>query len=171
MAPGRYLTIMNLEKCNQWLSLFSNLGVLIGIFFLVIEISQNNELLRAQAAYNFMEIRLNDREQILYNPEYAELSYKAFNGNSLTAVENYRIGNLIQTTLIELEYEFGQMLDGNLPVDKEDLKIKWRASFGEGLMSRDGLWGEAFQELWPNFRGSLREDFATFWENEVMSGN
>jgi hypothetical protein len=39
---------MNLEKLNQWLSLLANLGVLVGLVFLIVELNQSNRI----AAYS-----------------------------------------------------------------------------------------------------------------------
>ena len=39
---------MDSDKINKWLTLGANLGVLVGIFLLVLEINQNTLLMRAQ---------------------------------------------------------------------------------------------------------------------------
>ena len=39
---------MRSEKVNRWLTLGANVGVLIGILLLVVELSQNREMIRAQ---------------------------------------------------------------------------------------------------------------------------
>ena len=36
---------MNLDRLNDWLTLLTNVGVLVGIFLLVIELRQNQEIL------------------------------------------------------------------------------------------------------------------------------
>jgi hypothetical protein len=33
---------MNLDKLNRWLSLLANLGVLVGLIFLIAELNQSN---------------------------------------------------------------------------------------------------------------------------------
>ncbi len=40
LAPRR----MNLDKLNQWLSLLANLGVLVGLVFLIVELNQANRI-------------------------------------------------------------------------------------------------------------------------------
>ena len=40
---------MNTENLNRWLTLCANIGVVIGIIFLALELQQNNELLESQA--------------------------------------------------------------------------------------------------------------------------
>ena len=39
---------MDEDKVNKWLTLGANIGVLIGIIFLAVEIRQNTEMTRAQ---------------------------------------------------------------------------------------------------------------------------
>ena len=39
---------MNAEKVNTWLSLGANIGVVIGLMLLIIEIGQNTDMMRAQ---------------------------------------------------------------------------------------------------------------------------
>jgi len=36
------------DRINRWLTLIANIGVLIGIFLLIVEIDQNNGLMQAQ---------------------------------------------------------------------------------------------------------------------------
>ena len=40
---------MSFKRLNQWLTLIANLGVLLGIIFLVIEINQNTEAIRIES--------------------------------------------------------------------------------------------------------------------------
>ena len=42
---------MNLEKIGQWTAIATNLGVLLGVVFLVVEINQNTQALKAQDEY------------------------------------------------------------------------------------------------------------------------
>ena len=41
---------MSFERLDRWLTLFANLGVLLGIVFLVIELNQNTEAIRIESA-------------------------------------------------------------------------------------------------------------------------
>ena len=43
---------MDENKVNKWLTLGANFGVLIGIFFLAVELRQNNDIARAQARHS-----------------------------------------------------------------------------------------------------------------------
>ena len=48
--------LMKLDKINSLLGTLSNLGVILGILFLIIELNQNNELLAAQDRFNRLTI-------------------------------------------------------------------------------------------------------------------
>ena len=43
---------MNMDKLNQWLMLGANLGVILGIIFLALEVQQNNNLIATQNRFN-----------------------------------------------------------------------------------------------------------------------
>ena len=47
---------MNLEKLNQWLATIANLGVLVGIIFLAIEIQQNTNAVKYEAVLAQQEV-------------------------------------------------------------------------------------------------------------------
>jgi len=52
---------MDTDKFNRWLTLTANLGILIGLVLLIVEIQQNTDLMRAQIAMD----RTTTRMQIL----------------------------------------------------------------------------------------------------------
>ena len=63
---------MKIADLNEWLSLLANVGVLIGIIFLIVELQQTNRIARVSAEY---EIRNNFsalNELNMSDPEYAE---------------------------------------------------------------------------------------------------
>ncbi len=58
---------MNADKVNRWLTLATNLAVVLGIGFLVVEIQQNTAAIRGQAS-----IAVNDSLASLNNAIYAD---------------------------------------------------------------------------------------------------
>ena len=78
---------MDSDRVNRWLTLGANIGVLIGIVLLVIEVRQNNENLVAQerATYNagFSDIWGMAAE----DSRLAEILAKELDGESLTRAE------------------------------------------------------------------------------------
>ena len=55
---------MKKPDLGQTISVLAKLGVIAGIAFLATELKQNNELLRAEAEYNYLQNRLCNRERI-----------------------------------------------------------------------------------------------------------
>jgi len=65
---------MNLEKLNQWLTLLANLGVMTGIIFLVVELSQNTQALRANAIQNSTEVGRQQMMMFSQDPDVVRIS-------------------------------------------------------------------------------------------------
>ena len=64
---------MKLSELNELLSLFASLGVLAGIFILVLEISQNTRAIENDAFWSRVNASQNVLSTIVENPEVAEL--------------------------------------------------------------------------------------------------
>ena len=60
---------MNSEKLNSWLTLGANIGVLIGLVLLIVEIQQNTEMMRAQINQSRTEAAQSE-QQATYNSDY-----------------------------------------------------------------------------------------------------
>ena len=79
---------MNFEKINQWLSLMANIGVVIGIIFLALEISTNTATnriaIRSASQASWVEIN----GGIAGNRELAAVIEKAIAGEELDRVES-----------------------------------------------------------------------------------
>ena len=149
---------------GQTVTLIANLGVILGIAFLAIELNQNNELLRAQADYNYTRDRVAWRQRILFDPEYAEFTVRARNNELETEVDWARMRADYTATFLELQWQYGQLLDGNLPEDRGALIGRWQREFQR-------QWNEPatqFRDTWSTFRTSLRLDFVEFWEGTIF---
>jgi hypothetical protein len=116
----------------------ANLAVVVSIIFLAFEISQNNKQLRAQAEFNYMESRAANRERIATNPEFAEFFIRAISGQDLSDLDKRRFIGLTQATLLRLEWEYAQTIDGNLPNDLYSLREKWRSDWRPRFTDTDG---------------------------------
>ena len=60
---------MNADKLNSWLTLGTNMAVVIGLALLVYEIKQNSEMMRAQINQSRTDTALSE-QQADYNSEY-----------------------------------------------------------------------------------------------------
>ncbi len=88
---------MELTKLNQWLTLAANVGVLLGIVFLSIEIDQQgksidqaNRISIATAETELFSRNIDWFDSIIDNPEMAELSIKLATNQELSMVERAR---------------------------------------------------------------------------------
>ena len=64
---------MDLEKFNKWMTLIANLGVVIGIIFLIIEIQQNTAVTRSAAEMEFTNMGVDTFMRVAESPEYAKV--------------------------------------------------------------------------------------------------
>jgi hypothetical protein len=108
---------LDYEKLNSWLAVLANLGVLIGIFFLAIELRQNNELMEAEARFNRVSASAEAYNIRSTNGELAEIHVKVNKSQPLTDVELYRFESSHMRFLINMEWIFREM-----PEDSTDRK-------------------------------------------------
>ncbi len=104
---------MDLDKLNKWLTLVANLGVVAGIFFLAIEIRQNQQTLEQTQTLIERDYELDVvdnlqqvadatddfRMLLLQYPEIAELSMKGDAGEPLSEVDALRYRMLCGMTI------------------------------------------------------------------------
>ncbi len=60
---------MNTDNVNKWLTLSANIGVVIGLVLLIVEIGQNTEMMRAQINQSRTEAAQSE-QQATYNSDY-----------------------------------------------------------------------------------------------------
>ncbi len=79
---------MNFEKINQWLSLLANIGVVIGIIFLALEIRTNTATNRIAIRTSLTESNIEINGGIAGNRDLAAVIEKAIAGEELDRVES-----------------------------------------------------------------------------------
>lgn len=123
---------MEAEKLNKWLGLIANLGVIVGIVILVLEIRQSN---RIAIASNEIELRqgwAGINEVIVSNMQVAELLAKArnpdaeFTGPQVEIIDAYIARQFNDWNAIEKAYENEMVSAATLDIANED--IKWTIS-------------------------------------------
>lgn len=81
---------MNTQKLNSWLSLAANLGVVVGLLVLVIELQQNTAMMESQIHQGRTEAAQSE-QQAVFNSDYIpQILVKVANGEALTAEEIHR---------------------------------------------------------------------------------
>ena len=78
---------MDKDRLNRWLTLGANLGVLVGIILLILELDQNREMMRAQTR-NEISVGIVDLlSQVATDTQLAGLIRRADSGEDLTPDE------------------------------------------------------------------------------------
>ncbi len=82
---------MDTDRLNRWLTLGANIGVLIGIVLLVVELDQNREMMRAQIRNELARGVSDFLPSVLDNQDLADTLVRAGEGESLTPAEEFQI--------------------------------------------------------------------------------
>jgi hypothetical protein len=139
--------------------ILANVGVVVGIIFLVLEINQNNEQQASQARYNYYQERLDILRDLALNGELSEIFVKATSGDPLSGTETLRLGALFESTLVAWEYEYGEFRRGR--ITPEEFNIAAKRNRFEGLSFGIG-------PAWDAYSTDAPEDFVKFVEQEII---
>jgi len=100
---------MRADKMNSWLSLAANIGVVIGLILLTIEIGQNTEMMRAQINQSRTRgEQLSDEGLIRY-----ERFFRAFNRNQDNNLWQFSHGYLGENTLHSIRGAVREVIAGH----------------------------------------------------------
>ena len=82
---------MSIDTVNRWLTLAANIGVLIGIAFLIVEINQNTQATNTASRDASVEHILNFFEQGMDNQVIARARHKLSSGEELDGFERQQL--------------------------------------------------------------------------------
>jgi hypothetical protein len=150
---------MNSDQLNRWLALLANVGVLVGIFLLIVEIDQNNELMQAQIEQSRSETLVAWRREIVGNENAARVMVLRENLlrspqaalDQLGPSERMQLVNLILADFYDYENLFSQYERGLVGEEYWNERvvpaIQRRASSWQFLLPPDGPSGRrAFKD-------------------------
>lgn len=75
---------MNAQKLNTWLSLGANIGVVIGLMLLIIEIGQNTEMMRAQINQHRTDTALSEQQAVYTSDHIPAMLARIEQGDQLS---------------------------------------------------------------------------------------
>ena len=152
---------MNSNKINQWLILGANVGVIVGLVLVVLEIKQANVTTTAEMLSNYQN-RWFELDQSVQDAELAQAWAKAMeNPDKLTTSEMIQIGGLLWTFLDQVSahsrlWELGVFDDA---VPSTEVLIRGNASL---------YFGNAFaQSWWAEHKDTFSRDWVAVL-NEVI---
>ena len=139
-----------MDKLNQWLTLFANLGVLIGIFFLAYEVRQNTVSIQSQTRATLFA---GAQEELWKNMEFPDVTVNMFpTEHELSAEEKVRLDAWLSAAMRGREYAWAEYQSGNVDADH------WR---NESAVIQVILGTKRTRDWWTNIaRDVYRPDFA-----------
>ena len=142
---------MSIEKTNQIMGVFANVGVLLGIIFLAIELQQNNALMETRARAEFADRATSTMSLVAANPQLAEIIARPL--AELSAGEQLQRRHFFLRFMKNLEFLFLESNDiSELPI------VGWRAGFQDS----DNL------QMWELEKQSFKQRFIEFVETELI---
>ena len=142
---------MSIEKTNQIMGVFANVGVLLGIIFLAIELQQNNALMETRARAEFADRATSTMSLVAANPQLAEIMARPF--AELSAGEQLQRRHFFLRVMKNLEFLFLESNDiSELPI------VGWRTAFQD----TDNL------QMWEVEKRGFKQRFVEFVETELI---
>ena len=150
---------MKKSDVGQAIGIVANIGVVIGIIFLAIEIRQNNVLMEADAR-NARDQRIQDyAEQVYMVPNLAEIILKANNGEALSELEDLKLFNRQVRLLRGLQVGYREYTMGTVEPPSET----WKSIFYEGTFRNPPLVG-----TWEEAKVYMPPDFVQYVEDNII---
>ncbi len=148
---------MNADKVTRWLTLGANVGVLIGIFFLAVELRQNNDLLQSQVSISYVGMRTGMLNALWQNDETLKTIVKAKEGKDLSPLELQRLQILYRSAFANWEWEYEQYKKGILEISDQPPELRFRAAVNYYPLMRES-WGVHKRVLTPEFVQYMEEN-------------
>ena len=150
---------MNPGKLNDWLTLGANIGVMIGLLLLIVEIRQNTEMMRAQINQSRTEAAQSE-QQATYNSDYIPaILAKVDSGQGLTDEELRRYRPYLRSFNRNMDNQLWQynqgLLGENIP---RSLRGAVRTVIGANQLSID---------VWDTQKLSYTDEYIAFVEDVI----
>lgn len=129
---------MDTDKLNRWLALGANLGVLVGLGLLLIELDQNREMMRAQTRHDIAAGIVDLLLVPASNEQLANLMYRAEMGGDLTPEENFQFQmrtNALLRYWEDVHYQYRVGLYDEIEFSKQ--KGAWEAALDRSRGMRE----------------------------------
>ena len=152
---------MNAKRLNTWLSFAANVGVILGLIFLAVELSQNSDLMRVQINQSRADAAMASNESIFNSDYLPQILVKINVGDELSEEETiryrdwFRASNRNQDNVLH-QYLAG-MLGGNSPRSVRDYVEHVIAS------------SKHARDEWENQKVSYTDEYVALVEEVIMA--
>ena len=146
---------MNKDSLNWWLNLGANVGVLVGLIFLIVELNQTRDMNRGETRNQVASELSQLLRDVGNNPQLADLLVRAENGDPLTPAEEMQYEQRILSMLryfenVHYQYRHGLYDDGEFATQKE----AWRKVYASSA-SVIPIWCDHRATFSPEFRAEF----------------
>ena len=145
----------------QTVSVLANVGVVLGLIFLGIEVYQSNQMNRTEAWNNLIRTGIDFNDAIAQNDALAEILAKSNNQESLSDAETIRLEAFTAASMQRVWVDYQQINTGIIST----AELKSRVPRFKALLSRF----PAVKTLWDQTREGYSQDFQTFIDLCVVS--
>jgi hypothetical protein len=122
---------MDSDRLNRWLTLGANIGVLVGIVVLIVEIAQNTEMMRAQMAQERANQIVQKMDANIHSDYWPAIAAKRDEAGSprewiasLTGDEIQRVVSTYYRDIGDIRNQFYQYQQGYLPQEVWDASTR-----------------------------------------------
>jgi hypothetical protein len=148
------------SKLSEWLTIATNIGVIVGLIFITLEYRQNNELLVVESSANRASQSNSFVDLVIQDPTLIELLNK--NSTELSKIESDRLTLLGIRLLLLLEAQYEATVAGH-GFPEAQLRDIHRA-----IYRRESLnYGVPY--AWLTFKSRGETDFTRWFETEVIN--
>ncbi len=154
---------MQIDGLNRWLTLGANIGVVIGIAFLVVEINQNTVSTRIAARTSATQGDIDYMAHVLDSSVLASATAKTWANQELSHLETTQLIIFHEIRWRHYEGVFYLYMNGVIS-DQE-----W-TGYESGITQSfqdDGVFWEISRDSWENTKAKLSEDFTAYVEELV----
>jgi hypothetical protein len=153
--------IMKSESINQWVAMAANLGVVLGLMFLGLELNQNNNLNRANAINSLFSSGLTLNDNLAINTELANVLAKANNNETLSGSEYIQFQGFIEGGLQRIWFDYQQINNGLITKEEFSQRIPRFKFFVQRF--------PFITDYWPQHNHNYAPQFNQFMEQCVFS--
>jgi len=152
---------LDIEKT---LTIITNIGVIVGIIFLAVELQQNNEFLAAESEINLMQNRKYISEVILQDTELVKVFVKIDNGEPLAPADIYRLEAMFNIYMASFQWDFTHFQERRISRAQLPVESWINLINGEGMIKVPLDW----EGLWEDKKRNLAPDFVAFMEENIF---
>jgi hypothetical protein len=148
------------SKLSEWLTIATNVGVIVGLILIAFEYKQNNELLLVESSANRANQANTFVDLVIQDPTLIELLNK--DSSELSRVESDRLTLLGIRLLLVFEGQYDATVAGH------GLSEAQLRSIHRSIYRRESL-NYGVPHAWPTYKSRGESDFTLWFDANVVS--